>query len=119
MNVPLRKKPDLYAAVRHVRSLKGVSTRFVDVDLAVVRKNSKGPNRDAENEVAPGGNIGHEQTFFEMVRGSAPDIAGRTVANPLALLMPAVMMLNHLAKITADNECPAVATLAPVNFPMP
>jgi isocitrate/isopropylmalate dehydrogenase len=35
---------------------------------------------------------------FEAVHGSAPDIAGRDLANPLALLMSAVMLLNHLAE---------------------
>ena len=40
--------------------------------------------------------------IFEAVHGSAPDIAGQSVANPLALLMSAVMMLNYLAE--KDNE---------------
>jgi len=47
--------------------------------------------------VVPGANIGDTEAVFEAVHGSAPDIAGKGVANPLALLMSGVMMLNHLA----------------------
>jgi isocitrate dehydrogenase (NAD+) len=46
--------------------------------------------------VVPGANIGDEASVFEAVHGSAPDIAGKGVANPLACLMSSVMMLNHL-----------------------
>jgi isocitrate dehydrogenase (NAD+) len=46
--------------------------------------------------VVPGANIGDDSAVFEAVHGSAPDIAGKDLANPLALLMSAVMMLNHL-----------------------
>ena len=49
--------------------------------------------------VTPGANIGDEAAVFEAVHGSAPDIAGKGIANPLALTMSAVMMLNHLADI--------------------
>ena len=48
--------------------------------------------------VVPGSNIGDEHAVFEAVHGSAPDIAGKNVANPLALLMSGVMMLNHLGE---------------------
>lgn len=47
--------------------------------------------------VVPGANIGDSCSVFEAVHGSAPDIAGKNVANPLAFIMSAVMMLNHLA----------------------
>jgi isocitrate dehydrogenase (NAD+) len=47
--------------------------------------------------LAPGGNIGTEAAIFEAVHGSAPDIAGRNVANPSALLLAAAMMLEHLS----------------------
>ena len=47
--------------------------------------------------MAPGANFGDEYAVFEAVHGSAPDIAGKGIANPLSLLMSAVMMLNHLA----------------------
>jgi isocitrate dehydrogenase (NAD+) len=46
--------------------------------------------------VTPGANIGDEAAVFEAVHGSAPDIAGKGVANPLALVMSGVMMLNHI-----------------------
>ena len=210
VNVQLRKKLNLYAAVRPVRNLDGVATRFTGVDLIIVRENTEGLYSGIENEitpgvvtslkvatetgcsriarwafdlatrrqrrkvtvfhkanimkltdglflkcaqqihkaefagiehdnqiidagcmrlvqdptrfdvlllenlygdvvsdlcaglvgglgVVPGANIGNDEAVFEAVHGSAPDIAGKGVANPLALLMSAVMMLNHLA----------------------
>jgi isocitrate dehydrogenase (NAD+) len=45
--------------------------------------------------LAPGANIGANAAIFEAVHGSAPDIAGRGVANPAALLLAAAMMLDH------------------------
>lgn len=222
VNVALRKKLNLYAAVRPFRSLAGVPTRYEDVDLIVVRENTEGlysgienlitdgvvvsmkvatrvachriahwafryathrkrrkitvfhkanimkmsdgmlleearkvhegdyPNIDYDEVivdaghmrmvqnpkqfdiilcenlygdlvsdlcaglvgglgVSPGANIGDEDAVFEAVHGSAPDIAGQGVANPLALLMSAVMMLNHLAETRRDPSCKAVA----------
>jgi isocitrate dehydrogenase (NAD+) len=55
--------------------------------------------------VAPGANIGIDSSVFESVHGSAPDIAGKNLANPLALLMSAAMMLNHLATTRDDPRC--------------
>lgn len=46
--------------------------------------------------LAPGANIGPDAAMFEAVHGSAPDIAGRGVANPCAVLLAAAMMLDHL-----------------------
>jgi isocitrate dehydrogenase (NAD+) len=46
--------------------------------------------------LAPGANIGANGALFEAVHGSAPDIAGRGVANPTALLFAACMLLDHL-----------------------
>jgi isocitrate dehydrogenase (NAD+) len=222
INVSLRKTLDLYAAVRPVRSLPGVPTRFDGVDLVIVRENTEGLYSGVENEVTPGvvtsmkvateaactriaeyafsyasrrgrrrvtvfhkanimkltdglflrcarevhaarhpgieyeeliidaacmrlvqdpsrfdvllmenlygdvvsdlaaglvgglgvvpgANIGEARAVFEAVHGSAPDIAGRGVANPLALLMSAVMMLNHLADTRGDERCRTVA----------
>lgn len=209
VNVQLRKALDLYAAVRPVRSLPGVHTRFENVDLVIIRENTEGLYSGVENVVTPGtvmsmkvatesacqrvsafafdyarkrqrrkvtvfhkanimkltdglfirksaeaaanhpdipyeeaiidagcmrmvqnpgqfdvlllenlygdvvsdlcaglvgglgvvpgANIGIQQAVFEAVHGSAPDIAGKDLANPLALIMSAVMMLNHLA----------------------
>ena len=222
INVQLRKKLNLYAAVRPVRNLPGVKTRFTDVDLVVIRENTEGLYSGIENEVVPGvvtslkvatevactriarwafryarernlgrvtvfhkanimkltdglfmrcarrmreeefrdieyeeliidagcmklvqdpsrfqvlllenlygdvvsdlcaglvgglgvvpgSNIGDDCAIFEAVHGSAPDIAGKGIANPLALLMSAVMMLKHLAEKRRDPGCRAVA----------
>jgi isocitrate dehydrogenase (NAD+) len=209
VNVQLRQALDLYAAVRPVRSLPGITTRFDGVDLVIVRENTEGLYSGIENAVVPGvvtslkvatekgctriarwafryatrrhrkkitvfhkanimkltdglflscarkiqeeeypnieyeeliidagcmklvqdptrfdvllmenlygdlvsdlsaglvgglgvvpgANIGDDAAVFEAVHGSAPDIAGKGVANPLACLMSGVMMLNHL-----------------------
>ncbi len=222
VNVQLRKRLNLYAAVRPVRSLPGVPTRYEDVDLIILRENTEGLYSGVENQVTddavmsmkvatrtaclriahwafrfatqrlrkkitvfhkanimkmtdglflrcareihqreypnidyqeviidagcmklvqdpsqfdvlllenlygdvisdlcaglvgglgvvPGANIGDEQAVFEAVHGSAPDIAGQNVANPLALLMSAVMMLNHLASQRNDPHCSQIA----------
>ncbi len=209
VNVQLRKKLNLYAAVRPVRNLPGIKTRFDGVDMVIIRENTEGLYSGIENEVVPGvvtslkvasevactriaryafryatrrgrkkitvfhkanimklsdglflnsarkiheeeypnieyeetiidagcmrlvqnpertdvllmenlygdvvsdlaaglvgglgvvpgSNIGDDAAVFEAVHGSAPDIAGKGVANPLALIMSGVMMLNHL-----------------------
>jgi isocitrate dehydrogenase (NAD+) len=223
VNVQLRKRLDLYAAVRPIRNLPGVPTRFSGVDIVVIRENTEGLYSGIENEVTPGvvtsmkvateractriarwafqyarergrkrvtvmhkanimkltdgmflrcartvheadgfgdvtlddviidagcmklvqdpsrfdmlllenlygdvisdlcaafvgglgvvpgANIGDEYAVFEAVHGSAPDIAGKNLANPLALLMSAVMMLNHLADHRGDASCRDIA----------
>jgi len=48
--------------------------------------------------MAPGANIGADAAIFEAVHGSAPDIAGKGVANPTALLLAAAMMLDHVQR---------------------
>mgnify|MGYP000034588613 CR=1 FL=1 len=48
--------------------------------------------------MAPGANIGDDAAIFEAVHGSAPDIAGKGVANPLALLLAACLMLDHVGE---------------------
>ena len=221
VNVQLRKALDLYAAVRPVRSLPGVPTRYDNVDLVIIRENTEGLYSGVENVVCPGvvmsmkvatekacerisewaceyvekrglekltvfhkanimkltdglfieksseaaerrpkityneviidagcmkmvqdpsqfqvlllenlygdvvsdlcaglvgglgvvpgANIGNREAVFEAVHGSAPDIAGLGVANPLALLMSAVMMLNHLAATEGRDDMKAAA----------
>ena len=209
VNVQLRKRLMLYAAVRPVRSLAGVKTRYENVDLVVIRENTEGLYSGIENEVTPGvvtslkvatetactriaryafryatrqhrkritvfhkanimkmtdglflkcarriheeehpnieydeliidaacmkvvqdptqfdivlcenlygdvvsdlcaalvgglgvvpgANIGDDVAVFEAVHGSAPDIAGKGLANPLACIMSGVMMLSHI-----------------------
>lgn len=48
--------------------------------------------------LAPGGNIGYDCAIFEAVHGSAPDIAGKNLANPCALILASAMMLRHLGE---------------------
>lgn len=209
VNVQLRQKLNLYAAVRPVRSMPGIKTRYEGVDMVIVRENTEGLYSGIENEVVPGvvtsmkvaseaactriaryafryanrrhrrkvtvfhkanimkltdglflkcakriheeeypnieyeeviidagcmkliqdptkfdvllmenlygdlvsdlcaglvgglgvtpgANIGEDAAVFEAVHGSAPDIAGKGLANPLAVIMSGVMMLNHL-----------------------
>ena len=48
--------------------------------------------------MAPAGNIGKDAAIFEAVHGSAPDIAGKGIANPLALMLSAAMMLDHVGE---------------------
>ena len=216
VNVALRKRLELYAAIRPVRSIAGVKTRFDDVDLVVVRENTEGLYSGIENEITegvvtslkvatekacrriaeyafdycrkrgrskvtalhkanimkmsdglfircakevhdagyddieyeeviidagcmmlvqdpgrfdvllcenlygdvisdlcagfvgglgmtPGANLGKVNAVFEAVHGSAPDIAGKGVANPLAITMSGVMMLNHIASSKGDK----------------
>ena len=217
VNVQLRKALNLYAAVRPVRSLAGVKTRFENVDIVIIRENTEGLYSGIENEVVPGvvtslkvatevaclriaryafryatrrhrkritvfhkanimkmtdglflnaarkiheeeypnieydemiidagcmklvqdptrfdvllmenlygdlvsdlaaglvgglgvvpgSNIGDDGAVFEAVHGSAPDIAGKNVANPLAVVMRGVMMLHHTHEdATADR----------------
>jgi isocitrate dehydrogenase (NAD+) len=209
VNVQLRKALNLYAAVRPVRSMPGIKTRYENVDMVVVRENTEGLYSGIENEVVPGvvtslkvasesactriaryafryatkrhrkqitvfhkanimkmtdglflncarriheeeypnieyeeviidagcmklvqdptrldvllmenlygdlisdlcaglvgglgvvpgSNIGEDTAVFEAVHGSAPDLAGKGLANPLAVIMSGVMMLNHI-----------------------
>jgi len=48
--------------------------------------------------LAPGANLGWEYAVFEPVHGSAPDIAGKGVANPIAMILSAALMLRHLGE---------------------
>jgi isocitrate dehydrogenase (NAD+) len=48
--------------------------------------------------MAPGANIGYNAAIFEAVHGSAPDIAGKNLANPAAIVLAAVMMLQYLGE---------------------
>jgi isocitrate dehydrogenase (NAD+) len=211
VNVQLRQKLKLYAAVRPVRNLAGIKTRYENVDLVIVRENTEGLYSGIENEivpgvvtslkvasepaclriaryafnyarmrgrqrvtvfhkanimklsdglflqcarqvheadfaeiqydeiiidagcmkmvqdptrfdvllmenlygdlmsdlcaglvgglgVVPGSNIGENAAVFEAVHGSAPDLAGKGIANPLAVIMSGVMMLNHIGE---------------------
>lgn len=54
--------------------------------------------------LTPSGNIGDECSIFEAVHGSAPDIAGKGLANPTALLLSSVMMLQHMGLDSIGNR---------------
>lgn len=54
--------------------------------------------------VAPSANIGEKVAVFEAVHGSAPDIAGKGIANPTAIMLCAIMMLRHLNETDAANR---------------
>jgi len=54
--------------------------------------------------VAPGANIGQDCAMFEAVHGSAPDIAGKDVANPLAMILSALMLLRYIGEANAADR---------------
>jgi 3-isopropylmalate dehydrogenase len=59
--------------------------------------------------LAPSGNIGEKFAIFEPVHGSAPDIAGKKIANPTSMLLSASMMLDWLGEKSSDSNCRAAA----------
>lgn len=60
--------------------------------------------------LAPGANLGHNACIFEAVHGTAPDIAGRDLANPTATILSSVMMLRHLGYL--DEAAKVAAAVA-------
>ena len=54
--------------------------------------------------VVPSANLGEEAALFEAVHGTAPDLAGKGIANPTALLMSGIMMLDHLGETQAARR---------------
>lgn len=54
--------------------------------------------------IVPGANMGEKHAVFEAVHGSAPDIAGRGIANPTAMMLSSVMMLTHLKEDEAARR---------------
>jgi isocitrate dehydrogenase (NAD+) len=62
--------------------------------------------------VAPGANIGRDCAVFEAVHGSAPDIAGKDMANPMAMILSAVMLLRYVGEgVAADRIDHALASV--------
>jgi isocitrate dehydrogenase (NAD+) len=57
--------------------------------------------------LVPGANLGTECAIFEAVHGSAPDIAGKDIANPTALLQSAILMLRHIDEVDAADRLQA------------
>jgi isocitrate dehydrogenase (NAD+) len=60
--------------------------------------------------VVPSGNIGDDCAIFEAVHGTAPDIAGKGLANPTALIMSSILMLNHLGEREVATRVDAALT---------
>ena len=52
----------------------------------------------------PSANIGEDGALFEPVHGSAPDIAGKNIANPIAMMLSAIMMLRYLGENESANK---------------
>jgi isocitrate dehydrogenase (NAD+) len=70
--------------------------------------------------VVPGANLGESCAVFEAVHGSAPDIAGKRVANPAAVILSAAMLVRHLGeaeKAAAIERAVAAALADPANHP--
>ena len=57
--------------------------------------------------VVPGANLGNKHALFETVHGSAPDIKGKNIANPTAMIQAAVMMLDHISERPAAKRISA------------
>jgi 3-isopropylmalate dehydrogenase len=60
--------------------------------------------------MAPGANIGENFALFEPIHGSAPDIAGKHIANPISMILSAKMMLDWLGEKYKDSKCTEAAT---------
>ncbi len=54
--------------------------------------------------IVPGANLGDPYALFETVHGSAPDIKGKNIANPIAMIQAAVMMLEHISEKAAAHR---------------
>ena len=98
--------PDVKTAQYHIDILTAHFVQHPDWFDVVVASNlfgdilsDLGPAVAGSIGIAPGGNINPEKEFpsmFEPVHGSAPDIAGKAIANPVAQIWTAAMMLDHL-----------------------
>lgn len=61
--------------------------------------------------VVPGANLGDDVAIFESVHGSAPDIAGKGIANPMATILSANLMLRHIGESKAADRIQAALVL--------
>ncbi len=57
--------------------------------------------------LAPGANLGNEYAMFEAVHGTAPDIAGQDIANPLSMILSSVMLLRYIGEAAAADRIDA------------
>jgi isocitrate dehydrogenase (NAD+) len=60
--------------------------------------------------VAPGANVGERCAMFEAVHGTAPDIAGKDIANPMAMILSGVLMLRHIGEHDAAKRIDTALT---------
>ena len=60
--------------------------------------------------VVPGANMGNDCAVFEAVHGSAPDIAAQNLANPMAMLLSALLMLDHIGERACAERIRAALT---------
>jgi len=65
--------------------------------------------------LAPSANVGKDAAMFEAVHGSAPDIAGKGVANPTALMLAACLMLDHIGLMEPAKRIRAAISRTIVN----
>jgi tartrate dehydrogenase/decarboxylase/D-malate dehydrogenase len=106
-----RRHPDIKTAQFHIDILTAHFVQHPDWFDVVVASNlfgdilsDLGPAIAGSIGIAPGANINPEKDFpsmFEPVHGSAPDIAGRQLANPIAQIWSGAMMLDHLGQAEA------------------
>ncbi len=106
--------PDVQTSKYHIDILTAHFVQHPDWFDVVVASNlfgdilsDLGPAIAGSIGIAPSANINPERRFpsmFEPVHGSAPDIAGREIANPIATLWSAVMMLDHLGETAASQD---------------
>lgn len=108
LRLPICQGFDQYANVRPTRILPGISAPLKDkgpgdLDWAIVRENSEGEYAGSLG-VTPTANIDPEGRFpsmFEPIHGSAFDITGKGIANPVATFWTACRMLGHLGEADA------------------
>src|SRR4029453_2935003 len=110
--------PDIKTSQYHIDILTAHFVQHPDCFEVVVGANlfgdilsDPGPAIPGSIGLAPGGNVNPEKTFpsmFEPVHGSAPDIAGKGIANPIAQIWTGAMMLEHLGHPTAAHAIVAI-----------
>lgn len=69
--------------------------------------------------VAPSANVGSSAAVFEPVHGSAPDIAGQGIANPIGAILSAAMLLDHVGQDAAAERVRAAVNMALEDGPLP
>src|ERR687891_66228 len=120
--INFRRWFDLYVNLRPVRLFQGVPCPLAgrkpgEIDYVVIRENTEGEYGNILSDLGPAtagtigiaasGNINPERTapsIFEPVHGSAPDIAGRKIANPIAAIWSGALMLEHLGHAAAAAD---------------